>query len=85
MSGLKTIFAAALISAISATSVFAQAAISEPAAFQAQHPDRDVLNGGALTPAGGGTYAATNAYAGVSRGSPSVSARRYHGRRNSSR
>jgi hypothetical protein len=84
MSGLKTIFAAALISAISATSVFAQA-FSEPAAFQAQNPNRDVLNGGALTPAGAGAYAATNAYAGVGRASASISAPRHHGRRNSSR
>ena len=51
MTGLKTLFAAALISAISATSALAQAAISEPAAFQATYPNRDVLNGGALTPA----------------------------------
>jgi hypothetical protein len=33
---------------ISATSALAQ----EPAEFQAMYPDRDVLNGGALTPAG---------------------------------
>ena len=52
MTGLKTLFAAALISAISATSALAQAAISEPAAAQAAYPNRDVLNGGALTPAG---------------------------------
>ena len=32
------------------TQPFAQS-FSEPAAFEAQHPDRDVLNGGALTPA----------------------------------
>jgi hypothetical protein len=41
---------AALFSIITTEQVFAQ--FSEPAAFQAQHPDRDVLNGGALTPAG---------------------------------
>ena len=48
MTGPKTFAAAVLISAISATSALAQ----EPAAFQAQYPDRDFLNGGALTPAG---------------------------------
>jgi hypothetical protein len=42
---------AALFSIITTEQVFAQS-FSEPAAFQAQHPDRDVLNGGALTPAG---------------------------------
>nr|WP_249812204.1 hypothetical protein [Bradyrhizobium sp. 151] len=30
----------------------AQAQFSEPVAFAAQYPDRDVLNAGALTPAG---------------------------------
>src|SRR5207247_10881268 len=48
MTGLKTLVATALLSTISATFALAQ----EPAAFQAQFPDRDVLNGGALTPAG---------------------------------
>jgi hypothetical protein len=32
----------------------AQAQFSEPAAYQAAHPDRDVLNGGQLTPAARG-------------------------------
>ena len=44
----KTWVAAALLSTITAASASAQ----EPAAFQAQYPNRDVLNGGALTPAG---------------------------------
>ena len=74
MSGLKPLAAAALLLMISATSALAQ----EPAAFAAQYPDRDVLNGGALTPAGRlglvspggaapypGANAAANAYAGV--------------------
>jgi hypothetical protein len=51
LSSLKTIAAAALLSAIAVTQVFAQPAISEPAAFQALHPYLDVLNGGAPTPA----------------------------------
>lgn len=47
MTGLKVIAAAALLSTISATAAFAD----DPDAFQAQYPDRDILNGGALTPA----------------------------------
>ena len=50
MTTLKTIIAAALISTLPISGAFAQ--LSEPAAFQAQNPDRDVLNGGQLTPAG---------------------------------
>ena len=55
MIGCKTLVAAALISFGAIGSANAQLpdwAISHPAAFQAQYPDRDVLNGGALTPAG---------------------------------
>jgi hypothetical protein len=48
MTVLKAFVAAVLIATISAS----YAAADEPAAFQAQHPDRDVLNGGALTPEG---------------------------------
>jgi hypothetical protein len=47
----KAIAAAAVASALLATPVFAQAAISEPAAFAAANPYLDVLNGGAPTPA----------------------------------
>jgi hypothetical protein len=46
MTSLKTIAAAALLSAVTATPVFAQAAISEPGAFAFYHPNADVLNGG---------------------------------------
>ncbi|MGB8398775.1 BA14K family protein [Bradyrhizobium sp.] len=80
MAGLKTLVATALISAISATSALAQ----EPAAFQSMFPNRDVLNGGALTPAGrmaleqpGGAAAANNAYAGTGGAGGSVRAQRY--------
>jgi hypothetical protein len=52
MTRLTMFVAAALLSAISMTSALAQEAISEPGAFQAEFPDLDVLNGGALTPAG---------------------------------
>jgi hypothetical protein len=50
MTSLKTLAAAALISAVTATPVFAQAAISEPGAFAFYHPNADVLNGGARFP-----------------------------------
>ena len=73
MTGLNRLVAAALISTISATSAFAQAAISEPAAFQAMYPNRDVLNGGALIGS-----AANNAYAGMGSTNPSFCAQRYH-------
>ena len=47
-----TIAVAAALLAAALTSTMAQAQFSEPAAYQAAHPDRDVLNGGQLTPAG---------------------------------
>jgi hypothetical protein len=52
MTTFRTIAAAAVLTALTATPVFAQAAVSEPAAFASMYPNRDVLNGGALTPAG---------------------------------
>ncbi|HEY1981415.1 MAG TPA: hypothetical protein VGH13_15165 [Xanthobacteraceae bacterium] len=55
MFGFKTLAAAALLSVAAITSANAQLptwAQSEPAAFEAQYPDRDILNGGELTPAG---------------------------------
>lgn len=74
----KAFAAAVLISAISATSALAQ----EPAAFQSQYPDRDYLNGGALTPAGrlgleraggaAGLAAASDAYAGTRSAGPAI-------------
>jgi hypothetical protein len=51
MTTLKTIAAAALLSTLAATPVFAQAAVQEPGAFAFYHPNLDVLNGGAPTPA----------------------------------
>ena len=47
-----TIAVAAALLAAALTPTTAQAQFSEPAAYQAAHPDRDVLNGGQLTPAG---------------------------------
>ncbi len=55
MSFCKTLTAALLLSAIAAAPASAQGWFwgqQEPGAFQALYPDRDVLNGGALTPAG---------------------------------
>ena len=82
MTRLTALVAAALLSTVSITPVLAQAAISEPGAFQAMYPNRDVLNGGGLTPAGrmglelpGGAvnaYAASNAYARMGRAGPGL-------------
>ena len=58
--------AAALFSAASLMPTLAQAQFSEPAAYPAAHPDRDVLNGGQLTPAGR-----------AARGEPAVSSEAY--------
>lgn len=52
MNRTKIAVAAALLSAAALMPTMAQAQFSEPAAYQAAHPDRDVLNGGQLTPAG---------------------------------
>ena len=55
MTVFKTLIVAALVSVSAVASASAQLpawANSNPAAFQAQYPDRDVLNGGELTPAG---------------------------------
>lgn len=46
-----TIVAAAALLAAALIPTLAEAQFSEPAAYQAAHPDRDVLNGGQLTPA----------------------------------
>jgi hypothetical protein len=48
MTGLKVLVASSVMLMISAALAWCQ----EPAAFQAQYPNRDVLNGGQLTPAG---------------------------------
>jgi hypothetical protein len=80
MTRLTALVATALLSTVSITPALAQAPMSEPAAFQAMFPNRDVLNGGALTPAGrmglelpGGAAsadAARNAYARTERTVP---------------
>ncbi|MET4201218.1 MULTISPECIES: hypothetical protein [Bradyrhizobium] len=67
MTRTKIAVAAALLSAAALMPTMAQAQFSEPAAYQAAHPDRDVLNGGQLTPAArqarGETVAPSEAYA----------------------
>lgn len=52
MTRIGIVIASAVATAAALTSTLAQAQFSEPATFQAQHPNRDVLNGGQLTPAG---------------------------------
>jgi len=87
----KTLIAAALVSMPTVTAASAQLpnwAASHPASFQAQYPDRDVLNGGALTPAGrmglelpGGAapaFGANHAYAAMGGATASSCARLYH-------
>jgi hypothetical protein len=51
VTSLKTVAAAVVLLALTATPVFAQAAIQEPGAFAFYYPYLDVLNGGAPTPA----------------------------------
>jgi hypothetical protein len=67
MTRMNIAAAAALLSMAALMPTMAQAQFSEPAAYQAAHPDRDVLNGGQLTPAGraarGETVAPSEAYA----------------------
>ena len=87
----KTLIAAALVSMAAVTSASAQLppwAETNPDAFQAQYPDRDVLNGGALTPAGrmglelpGGAapvFGANHAYAATGCATASSCAQLYH-------
>ena len=57
MTRFKTLGAAAVLSMMTATPLFAQAAIQEPGAFAFYHPDADVLNGGRPTPAASGAVA----------------------------
>jgi hypothetical protein len=91
MIGLKTLVAAALVSMTAVTSASAQLpswAASNPGSFQAQYPDRDVLNGGALTPAGrmglelpGGAapvFGTNNAYAATGHATATSCAQLYH-------
>ncbi len=74
--------ALAVFSVVFSTQIQAQS-FSEPAAFASQHPDRDVLNGGALTPearAAAGLENARGSFAAVG-GTQSVAVQRAHARR----
>jgi hypothetical protein len=53
MTKFKLFSAAAILSLMFATPVFAQAAIQEPGMYAFYHPNNDVLNGGRPTPAAG--------------------------------
>jgi hypothetical protein len=77
-----TVIAVALLSAMTFTPVFAQAAIQEPGAFSFYYPNLDVLNGGVPTPAARLSPEEMQAYAARESG---VGGRRphriYHGNR----
>jgi hypothetical protein len=51
MTNFKTVAAALVLTAASATAVFAQAAIQEPGAYAFYHPNGDVLHAGTPRPA----------------------------------
>ncbi len=86
MTVLKTLVATIMMAAIPASYALAD----DPDAFQAQFPDRDVLNGGALTPAGRAglqapygaatSYPASNANAETGGVRPALRAHRHHSR-----
>ena len=82
-----TIAAAAVLLAAVSMPTMAEAQFSEPAAYQAAHPDRDVLNGGQLTPAARAGLAQAqgprDAYA--SQGVPAGAAPVVHSRRHRQR
>jgi BA14K-like protein len=84
MTTAKILRAAAFLSMMTATPVFAQAAIQEPGAFAFYHPDADVLHAGRPTRAETGgamtsvPFDGSNAYASMDSGAGSFScARRY--------
>jgi len=61
MTRFDILSAAAVVSLMFATPVFAQAAIQEPGAFAFAYPNNDVLNGGRPTPTReGGPYASVD-------------------------
>jgi hypothetical protein len=78
MTRFRILGAAAMLTLMFATPVFAQEAIQEPGAFAFYYPNNDVLNGGRPTPAarmdakaGLGPFSGSYAYA------PSGPARRH--------
>jgi hypothetical protein len=66
MTRRKILGAAAILSMMTATPVFAQAAVQEPGLFAFYHPDADILTAGRPTP--GETPSATGSVAFGSRG-----------------
>jgi hypothetical protein len=91
MTLFKTLIVAALVSMAAVSSASAQLpswAVTNPGSFEAQYPDRDVLNGGALTPAGrrglelpGGAatvFGASHAYAATGRTTASCCGHVHH-------
>lgn len=84
MTRMNLVIAAAMLTTAGLTSTLALAQASEPSAFAAQNPDRDVLNGGQLTPYGrevrGLQYQGANA-AFAAQGTPSMGAPVSHPRR----
>jgi BA14K-like protein len=86
MTRFKILSAAAILSLMFATPVFAQAAIQEPGAFAFYYPNNDVLNGGRPTPAarmdamaGLGPFSGSYAYAATDSAANGDScAQRYH-------
>jgi hypothetical protein len=92
MTTFKILIGAALVSLATVTTASAQLpswAISNPDLYEAQYPDRDILNDGALTPAGrmglefahgaAPVFGARNAYAAPGRAVTSRRALRYPG------
>jgi hypothetical protein len=77
MTRFNIVGAATLLALMSATPVFAQAAIQEPGEFSFYYPNNDVLNGGQPTPAarmdaiaGRGPFSGSYAYTAPDRGAP---------------
>lgn len=82
MTRFKTLGAAAVLSMMMATPLFAQAAIQEPGAFAFSYPNADVLNGGRPTPAASGAVASapfggSDAYAAMGGNANGSCAQRY--------
>jgi hypothetical protein len=88
MTRLKIFSAAAFLSLMFATPVFAQEAIQEPGLYAFYHPNNDVLNGGRPTPAarmdaiaGLGPFSGSYAYAATdANGASCVQPYRFQGR-----
>jgi len=77
---IQTLVAATLLSAVTLTPIFAQAAIQEPGAVAFYYPNADVLNGGAPTPEAAlasAPPAASEAYAAMESGNATFCAQRY--------